>query len=141
MFLGGSTRYFTDDYLPENNNVGFHGHYDRVGHLDTNLMRQYGLRDWDRACEAELAEAIDVELNAGRLPDLDTLGRSFAPYPTAIPDITVEVAPLHSAGMRPAAAQRHQRGRAKKALEPIVVEPYTKPMGRSGARAPNRTLS
>ena len=46
MFLGGSTRYFTDDYLPENNNVGFHGHYDRVGHLDTNLMRQYGLRDW-----------------------------------------------------------------------------------------------
>jgi transposase InsO family protein len=49
----------------------------------------------DRACEAELAEAIDAELNAGRLPDLDTLGRSFAPYPTAIPDITVEVAPLH----------------------------------------------
>src|SRR4051794_20211003 len=49
----------------------------------------------DRACEAELAEAIDAELNAGRLPDLDTLGRRFAPYPTAIPDITVEVAPLH----------------------------------------------
>src|SRR6266852_515260 len=49
----------------------------------------------DRACEAELAEAIDAELNAGRLPDLDSLGRRFAPYPTAIPDITVEVAPLH----------------------------------------------
>jgi len=49
----------------------------------------------DRACEAELAGAIDAELNAGRLPDLDTLGRRFAPYPTAIPDITVEVAPLH----------------------------------------------
>jgi hypothetical protein len=31
MFLGGKTRYFTDDYLPENNNVGFHGHYDRMG--------------------------------------------------------------------------------------------------------------
>jgi hypothetical protein len=30
------------------------------------------------------------EVNAGRLPDLDTLGRRFAPYPTAIPDITVE---------------------------------------------------
>jgi hypothetical protein len=29
MLLGGSTRYFTDDYLPENNNVGFHGHYGR----------------------------------------------------------------------------------------------------------------
>jgi hypothetical protein len=29
----------------------------------------------DRACEAELAGAIDAELDAGRLPDLDTLGR------------------------------------------------------------------
>jgi hypothetical protein len=46
MFLGGSTRYFTDDYMPEHNNVGFHGHYDRVGRLDANLVRQYGLRDW-----------------------------------------------------------------------------------------------
>src|SRR5260370_21319186 len=26
MFLGGSTRYFTDDYLPETINVGFHDH-------------------------------------------------------------------------------------------------------------------
>ena len=41
----------------------------------------------DRACEAELAGAIDAELDAGRLPDLDTLGRRFAPHPTAIPDI------------------------------------------------------
>src|SRR5712692_11462002 len=49
----------------------------------------------DRACEAELAEAINAELDAGRPPDLDTLGRRFAPHPTAIPDITVEVAPLH----------------------------------------------
>jgi len=49
----------------------------------------------DRACEAELAEAINAELDAGRLPDLDTLGRCFAPNPAAMPDITVEVAPLH----------------------------------------------
>jgi hypothetical protein len=49
----------------------------------------------DRACEVELAEAIDAELNAGRLPDLDMLGRRFAPPPTAIPDVTVEVASLH----------------------------------------------
>lgn len=49
----------------------------------------------DRACEAELAEAIDAELDAERLPDLDTLGRLFVPNPAAIPDITVEVAPLH----------------------------------------------
>ena len=46
----------------------------------------------DRACEAELAEAIDAELDAGRLPDLETLSRRFAPHPTAIPDITIEVA-------------------------------------------------
>ena len=49
----------------------------------------------DRACEAELAEAINAELNAGRLPDLDTLGRRFAPNPATMPDITVEVASLH----------------------------------------------
>jgi hypothetical protein len=48
----------------------------------------------DRACEVELAEAINAELDAGRLPDLDTLGRRFAPHQTAIPDITVELAPL-----------------------------------------------
>jgi hypothetical protein len=44
MSLGGSTRYFTDDYIPEYNNVGFHGHYDRMGRLNANLVRQYGLR-------------------------------------------------------------------------------------------------
>src|SRR5205814_9598900 len=49
----------------------------------------------DRACEAELAAAIEAELDAGRLPDLDSLGRRFAPDPTAIPDITVELVPLH----------------------------------------------
>ena len=49
----------------------------------------------DRACEAELGEAIEAELDAGRLPDLDLLGRRFAPDPAAIPDITVELAPLH----------------------------------------------
>ena len=49
----------------------------------------------DRACGAELAEAIDAELDAGRLPDLDMLNRRFAAVPAAIPDVTVEVAPLH----------------------------------------------
>src|SRR5262249_22887067 len=47
------------------------------------------------ACEAELADIIDAELDAGRLPDLDPLARRFAPDPAAIPDITVELAPLH----------------------------------------------
>ena len=49
----------------------------------------------DRACEAELAAAIDAELDTGRLPDLDGFARRFAPDPAAIPDITVELVPLH----------------------------------------------
>ena len=49
----------------------------------------------DRACEAELAQAIEAELDAGRLLDLDSLGRRFAPDPAAFPDITVVLVPLH----------------------------------------------
>jgi hypothetical protein len=49
----------------------------------------------DRACEAELATAIEITLDAGRLPDLDVLARRFMPDPAAIPNITVELAPLH----------------------------------------------
>jgi hypothetical protein len=49
----------------------------------------------DRACEAELADAIDAELDPGRLPDRDRLARRFGPDPATIPEITVELAPLH----------------------------------------------
>lgn len=49
----------------------------------------------ERACEGELAAAIEAELDAGRLPDLDVLTRRFAPDPAAMPDITVELTPLH----------------------------------------------
>ena len=49
----------------------------------------------DRACEAELADIIDAELDAGRLPDLDHLGQHFAPDPATIPEITVELVSLH----------------------------------------------
>jgi hypothetical protein len=48
----------------------------------------------ERTCEAELAQAIEAELEAGRLPDLDSLGRRFAPDPAAIPEITVAAVPL-----------------------------------------------
>ena len=48
----------------------------------------------DRACEAELANAIDADLDAGRLPDLDRLREGFAPDAASIPDVVVELAPL-----------------------------------------------
>jgi len=49
----------------------------------------------DRACEAELAAAVEAELDAGKLPDLHSLSRRFASHPAALPDITVAAAPLH----------------------------------------------
>jgi hypothetical protein len=61
MFLGGSTRYFTDDYPAEHTHIGFHGHYHADGHLNAALMAQYGLRDWiikysDGKADANLVE-------------------------------------------------------------------------------------
>lgn len=49
----------------------------------------------DRACEAELAQALESALEAGRLPDLEALVRRFAPDPAVIPEITVAAVPLH----------------------------------------------
>ncbi len=48
----------------------------------------------DRACEAELAEALDADVDAGRLPDLPFLRAYFGPDPTSVPLIDVEVVPL-----------------------------------------------
>ena len=39
----------------------------------------------DRACEAELAQVIDAELDAGRLPDLASLRERFGPIPASVP--------------------------------------------------------
>ncbi len=49
----------------------------------------------ERACEAELADAIAADLDAGRLPDLAALRARFRPAETAIPNVAVELAPLH----------------------------------------------
>jgi hypothetical protein len=49
----------------------------------------------DRGCEGELAAIIEADLDAGRLPDLDALGRRLAPDPAAFPDITVELVSLN----------------------------------------------
>ena len=48
----------------------------------------------DRACEAELAEALDADVDAGRLPDLAFLSAYFGPDPVSVPLIDVEVVPL-----------------------------------------------
>jgi hypothetical protein len=39
----------------------------------------------DRTCEAELAQAIDAELDAGRLPDLALLRQRFGPSSASAP--------------------------------------------------------
>ena len=48
----------------------------------------------DRGCEAELAQAIDAELDAGRLPDLAILRERFGPSPASVPVIDVKFVPL-----------------------------------------------
>ena len=48
----------------------------------------------DRACEAELADLITADLDAGRRPDLERLQERIGPQATAVPEITVEMPPL-----------------------------------------------
>jgi transposase InsO family protein len=48
----------------------------------------------DRACEAELADAIEALLDAGELPQLDRLRERFRPDGDAIPDVAVVLTPL-----------------------------------------------
>jgi hypothetical protein len=48
----------------------------------------------DRACEAELAAVLSEHLRAGELPDLAALRTRFAPDPTRLPQVCVELVPL-----------------------------------------------
>lgn len=48
----------------------------------------------ERACEAELADTIAIDLDAGRLPDLAALRVRFRPEQAPIPHVAVELAPL-----------------------------------------------
>jgi hypothetical protein len=50
----------------------------------------------ERACEAALADAIDVDLDDGRLPDLDRLRERFRPEARTVPSIVVDLVPLSS---------------------------------------------
>jgi transposase InsO family protein len=48
----------------------------------------------ERACEAELADVLAVEIDAGRLPDLAALRARFRPEETPIPNVAVDLVPL-----------------------------------------------
>jgi hypothetical protein len=48
----------------------------------------------DRTCEAELAEIVDADLEAGRLPDIDALGARFGPVPGELPLVSVDLVAL-----------------------------------------------
>jgi hypothetical protein len=48
----------------------------------------------ERTCEAELAMLIEVELDAGRLPDLAILREQFGPSPASVPVVNVVFVPL-----------------------------------------------
>jgi hypothetical protein len=48
----------------------------------------------ERACEAELAEIIDRDLEAGRLPDLESLSERFRATATVLPHVVITLLPL-----------------------------------------------
>jgi len=45
----------------------------------------------DRACEAELAIALEAILDAGEVPDLTALQQRFVPAGMVVPDVTVTI--------------------------------------------------
>ncbi len=61
----------------------------------------------ERACEAELAEVIESELDVGRLPDCRALARRFKPDAAAIPEVNVERVPLSAYDELAAVHQGH----------------------------------
>src|SRR6516165_5359024 len=50
----------------------------------------------DRVCEVELAQVIDAELDAGRLPNLASLRERFGPSPASVPVIDVKLVALNT---------------------------------------------
>jgi hypothetical protein len=48
----------------------------------------------DRACEVELGHAIEADLDADVLPDLNRLRARFQPGRDALPDVSIELVPL-----------------------------------------------
>ena len=45
----------------------------------------------ERGCEAQLAQRLATDLEAGRLPDLAALRRHFSPDPQRLPQVVVKL--------------------------------------------------
>ena len=87
IFLGGKQRLFTSDYPAERTYVGFHGHYNAQGNLDSQSVAKSGLYNWiiqysDGKADPELVKRwIAIQKNRGAAnffhPDVATaLGHS-----------------------------------------------------------------
>ncbi len=50
----------------------------------------------ERGCERELADHLEAELKANRLPDMDALRARFAPDPETLPNVVVQLEPLRT---------------------------------------------
>jgi hypothetical protein len=48
----------------------------------------------ERACEGQLAQALDQYIAQGQLPDLQALRSRFAPDPASVPQVHVQLASL-----------------------------------------------
>jgi hypothetical protein len=46
IFLGGTTRQFSNETPQQKNYIGFHGHYDNSGSISTEEVQKFGLYDW-----------------------------------------------------------------------------------------------
>lgn len=89
MFLGGESRYFTDDFSLERTDIGFHGHYRSDGSLNAGAVRSFGLKAWiirfsDGRADASLVERwINIPFNGGLIhffhPELSKR-RGFATF-------------------------------------------------------------
>ena len=63
----------------------------------------------ERACEAQLAALLTEDLAADRLPDLKALRERFVPDLASLPEVTVQLTPLHR--LRGAQRRLHRRSR------------------------------
>ena len=81
---------------------------DAYRHMFEHLLQSHGEREacrttvellamaHERACEAELAQILTIDLAARRSPCLTSLRARFAPDPASLPEVVVELAPLSS---------------------------------------------